>query len=137
MQSVFGCEQTLGSLDPTLKTMAHHLPQQVLQVAQGAIACVQVTGAFGSSMEVMISVCGETPTIGEVFHCGDAYATVVSVDTSGNPVELPFELAPESPADKLRCAGAADRSGSAHTFLIVGVSDCQLHNSSCALQGRC
>ena len=61
-------------------------------------------------MEVMISVCGETPTIGEVFHCGDAYATVVSVDTSGNPVELPFELAPDSPADKSRCAGAADRS---------------------------
>ncbi len=61
-------------------------------------------------MEVMISVCGETPTIGEVFHCGDAYATVVSVDTSGNPVELPFELAPDSPADKSRCAGAPDRS---------------------------
>jgi len=61
-------------------------------------------------MEVMISVCGETPHIGEVFHCGDAYATVVSVDTKGNPVELPFELIPDSPADKLRCAGAADRS---------------------------
>lgn len=60
-------------------------------------------------MEVMISVCGETPHIGEVFHCGDAYATVVSVDTKGNPVELPFELTPDSPADKLRCAGAADR----------------------------
>lgn len=69
-----------------------------------------MTGAFGSSMEVMISVCGETPHIGEVFHCGDAYATVVSVDTKGNPVELPFELIPDSPADKLRCAGAADRS---------------------------
>ena len=60
-------------------------------------------------MEVMISVCGETPTIGEVFHCGDAYATVVSVDTKGNPVELPFELHPDSPADKLRCAEAAYR----------------------------
>ena len=74
---------------------------------------LQVTGAFGSSMEVMISVCGETPTIGEVFHCGDAYATVVSVDTKGNPVELPFELRPDSPADKLRCAEAAYRSACA------------------------
>ena len=74
---------------------------------------LQVTGAFGSSMEVMISVCGETPTIGEVFHCGDAYATVVSVDTKGNPVELPFELRPDSPADKLRCAEAAHRSACA------------------------
>ena len=64
-------------------------------------------------MEVMISVCGETPTIGEVFHCGDAYATVVSVDTKGNPVELPFELRPDSPADKLRCAEAAYRSACA------------------------
>ena len=74
------------------------------------ISFLQVTGAFGSSMEVMISVCGETPTVGEVFHCGDAYATVVSVDTKGNPVELPFELHPDSPADKLRCAGAVYRS---------------------------
>ena len=48
-------------------------------------------------MEVMISVCGETPTIGEVFHCGDAYATVVSVDTKGNPVELPFRAPPRQP----------------------------------------
>ena len=60
-------------------------------------------------MEVMISVCGETPTEGKVFHCGDAYATVVSVDTKGNPVELAFELTPDSPRDQLRCAGAAER----------------------------
>ena len=71
--------------------------------------CAQVTGVFGSSMEVMISVCGETPTQGEVFHCGDAYATIVSVDPRGNPVELPFDLAPECPADLLRCRDAADR----------------------------
>ncbi len=58
-------------------------------------------------MEVMISVCGETPTQGEVFHCGDAYATIVSVDPRGNPVELPFDLAPECPADLLRCRDAA------------------------------
>ena len=78
-------------------------------------------------MEVMISVCGETPTIGEVFHCGDAYATVVSVDTSGNPVELPFELAPDSPADKLRCAGAADRSASADALSARAVSAATPH----------
>lgn len=70
---------------------------------------VQVTGVFGSSMEVMISVCGETPTQGQVFHCGDAYATVVSVDPHGNPVELPFELAPHTPNDLHRCRAAADR----------------------------
>ena len=62
-------------------------------------------------MEVMISVCGETPTIGEVFHCGDAYATVVSVDTSGNPVELPFELA--QTALLTSCAALAQLTGQA------------------------
>ena len=77
--------------------------------AADAVRLRQVTGVFGSSMEVMISVCGETPTQGEVFHCGDAYATIVSVDTRGNPVDLPFDLAPESPADLLRCRAAADR----------------------------
>ena len=65
---------------------------------------------FGSSMEVMISVCGETPSdFGGVFHCGDAYATIVSVDRGGNPVEVPFELAPASPPDRQRCAGADER----------------------------
>ncbi|CAL5223884.1 g6477 [Coccomyxa viridis] len=104
-----------GSLD----SLAFAQPTRVGDIMY---VTAQVTGAFGSSMEVMISVCGETPTIGEVFHCGDAYATVVSVDTSGNPVELPFELAPDSPADKLRCAGAADRRderlGMRHALLM-------------------
>jgi hypothetical protein len=61
-------------------------------------------------MEVMITVFGETPTEGEMFHCADAYATVVSVDTQGNPVEVPFELAPVTPAEQHRCRDAADRS---------------------------
>ena len=64
---------------------------------------------FGSSMEVMISVCGETSAQREPFHCGDAYATIVSVDAAGNPAEVPFLLHPECPADRARCAGAADR----------------------------
>ena len=55
---------------------------------------VQVTGIFGSSVEVMISVHGETPSKGVVFHCGDAFATIVSVDLMGNPVSVPFELEP-------------------------------------------
>lgn len=55
---------------------------------------MQVTGIFGSSVEVMISVHGETPSQGQVFHCGDAFATIVSVDLVGNPVPVPFELDP-------------------------------------------
>lgn len=35
-------------------------------------------------MEVMVSVCAETPSLGgRVFECGDAFVTVVAVDGSG------------------------------------------------------
>ncbi|KAL4451765.1 hypothetical protein ABPG75_007427 [Micractinium tetrahymenae] len=62
----------------------------------------QVTAIFGSSVEVMISLWGETPDVGIMFHCGDAYATVVSVDEHKRPVDIPFELRPESEAECLR-----------------------------------
>lgn len=71
--------------------------------------CLQVTGVFGSSMEVLISVCGEAPHIGKVFHCANAFATVVSVDANGEPMAVPFELEPQTRVEKARCAGAAER----------------------------
>lgn len=47
-------------------------------------ACpLQVTAIFGSSAEVLISLWGETPDVGVMFHCGDAYATVVSGEGAG------------------------------------------------------
>ncbi|KAK9817590.1 hypothetical protein WJX74_006701 [Apatococcus lobatus] len=70
-----------------------------------------VTGIFGSSVEVMISVHGETPSQGMVFHCGDAFATIVSVDLVGNPVPIPFELDPAGDVELERCSGAEDRRG--------------------------
>ena len=57
----------------------------------------------------MISVCGESPTVREVFYCGDAFATVVSVNRTGGTVAIPFTLDPETPAEKQRCAGASSR----------------------------
>lgn len=69
----------------------------------------QVTGIFTSSAEVMISVCGESPTVREVFYCGDAFATVVSVNRTGGTVDIPFTLEPETGAEKQRCAGAEVR----------------------------
>lgn len=72
---------------------------------------MQVTGIFGSSMEVMVSVCGENPTVGDMIHCGDAYVTAVSVDEHGGPVDVPFELHPLEPCDVKRCAQAAERCG--------------------------
>ncbi|PSC70724.1 Acyl-coenzyme A thioesterase 11 [Micractinium conductrix] len=62
----------------------------------------QVTAIFGSSVEVQISLWGETPDVGVMFHCGDAYATVVSVNRHKKPVDIPFELVPESEAECLR-----------------------------------
>ena len=41
----------------------------------------QATAIFGSSVEVMISVWAETPEVGGLFACGDAYATVVSSES--------------------------------------------------------
>lgn len=64
---------------------------------------MQVTGIFGSSMEVLISVHGERVETREMFHCGSAYATVVSVDANGDPVAVPFYLAPETDVEKRRC----------------------------------
>ena len=61
------------------------LPRQPLSVFDPASPATathtlhpQVTAIFGSSVEVMLSLWGETPDIGTMFHCGDAYATVVS-----------------------------------------------------------
>lgn len=90
----------------------------------------QVTAIFGSSLEVMASVFGESPfdlahhtggssTAGTshggsgsdaIFHCADAFVTVVAVDvTHGSPVQVPFALDPQEPADKLRYEGALAR----------------------------
>ncbi len=46
---------------------------------------------------------GETPEARELVHCGSAYATVVSVNRAGDPVPVPFHIAPESALEKLRC----------------------------------
>lgn len=70
----------------------------------------QVTGIFESSAEVMISVCGESTTERQVFYCGDAYATVVSVDSrKGGTVTIPFTLEPQTSLEKQRCAEAGLR----------------------------
>jgi acyl-CoA hydrolase len=71
----------------------------------------QVTAIWGASMEVMVSVCAETPALGSVFECGDAFVTVVVVQrASGAPAPVPFCLAvPEAGPDAVRAAGAAER----------------------------
>ena len=76
--------------------------------AQPGIAA-QVTAIFGTSMEVMISVCGERLDQASVFHCGDAFATVVLVDAHGLPVDIPFDLEARDAADVQRCAAAQSR----------------------------
>ncbi|KAG2454835.1 hypothetical protein HYH02_000667 [Chlamydomonas schloesseri] len=93
----------------------------------------QVSAIFGSSLEVMVSVFGESPYAGAgssavaadgggggaggaagggggIFHCADAFMTVVAVDERhGTPVTVPFELDPREQADVLRYQGALAR----------------------------
>ncbi|KAG2491478.1 hypothetical protein HYH03_010263 [Edaphochlamys debaryana] len=96
----------------------------------------QVSAIFGSSLEVMVSVFGESPYAGagssaagadasgggagptaggtsgsgQIFHCADAYVTVVAVDERhGSPVQVPFELDPRDQPDVLRYQGALAR----------------------------
>ncbi|DBA83851.1 hypothetical protein WJX77_012169 [Trebouxia sp. C0004] len=91
-----------GSMDSIVFT-------QPTRVGDVMYITAQVTGIFTSSAEVMISVCGESPTVREVFYCGDAFATVVSVNRTGGTVDIPFTLEPETTAEKQRCAGAEVR----------------------------
>lgn len=82
----------------------------------------QVTSIFGSSMEVLICVDGESSSAyGDedsrmegttpCFHCGSAFATVVSVAGPWPPVAVPvqFRLQPSTADEMLRCEGAPQR----------------------------
>lgn len=62
----------------------------------------QVTAIFNSSLEVAVTVFGETPSEGVIFHCADACVTVVVVDAAGGPSSIPFVLDPQTPNQKLR-----------------------------------
>jgi acyl-CoA hydrolase len=69
----------------------------------------QATAVFGSSVEVMISVWGEVPEEGKPFHCGDAYTTIVSVNGQGHPMNIPFEIVPQTKEEELRHKNALAR----------------------------
>jgi acyl-CoA hydrolase len=76
----------------------------------------QVTAAFEKSMEVMVSVWGQSPSLPgkevSVFHCGDAYSTVVLVNDAGQPQRLPLRVTAQSTEEKLRCADSNTRKES-------------------------
>ncbi|KAF5841852.1 HotDog domain-containing protein [Dunaliella salina] len=70
----------------------------------------QVTAMFMSSLEVLVSVHGEDPQVGELFHCADAFITLVTVSRDcGQPMQLPFQLQPVTDMDRLRQEGAQKR----------------------------
>ena len=63
-------------------------------------------------MEVLVSVCAETPAVGHTFECGNAFVTVVLVDPRGAPLPVPCTLALPTDAthpDARRAVGAAAR----------------------------
>ncbi|KXZ46786.1 hypothetical protein GPECTOR_40g520 [Gonium pectorale] len=130
---------------PSLLTAAMDSVSFVQPTRVGDILYItaQVTAIFGSSLEVMVSVFGESPYAGAgssgaaagggggaasaadgggggggsgssdacgIFHCADAYVTVVAVDERhASPVPVPFELDPKEPPDVLRYQGAVAR----------------------------
>jgi len=79
------------------------------RVGDSAYVEAQATAVFGSSVEVMISLWGEVPEEGVPFHCGDAYVTVVSVDSMGAPVDILIEIVPSKDAEHRRYTGAVSR----------------------------
>lgn len=92
-----------------------------------SFSVIQATAIFESSLEVMVSVYGEHPegaapqSGGRVFHCADAYLTVVAVDGQGNPVRVPFQLKPEAEAEVRRGEGL--RRGVCASQLLIKVTD--------------
>jgi len=73
----------------------------------------EVTASYGgSSLEVMVSIWGETTPVpgAPMFHCGDAFATIVSLNGEGRPVkELPVEVRAETEEERGRSRKAEER----------------------------
>ncbi|GBF96246.1 acyl-coenzyme A thioesterase [Raphidocelis subcapitata] len=96
---------------------AHHLTAgmdsvllaRTTRVGDVLYVTAQVTAIFNSSLEVAVTVFGETPSEGGVFHCADACVTVVVVDAAGGPSSIPFALDPQTPNQLLRYKAALKR----------------------------
>ncbi|KAL6762956.1 HotDog domain-containing protein [Haematococcus lacustris] len=98
-----------AALDSVVFSRATRLGHMLYVVAQ-------VTAIWGSSLEVQVSVHGEDPEEGELFHCVDAFITLVCVaggpggsPTALTPLQIPFRLEPSCPAERLRYEGAVLR----------------------------
>jgi len=68
----------------------------------------KVNRAFGSSMEVGVTVFSEDMMTGELFHVASAYLTFVAIGDDGRPKKVP-PIRPETEAEKRRFDEAAER----------------------------
>ena len=68
----------------------------------------KVTWTGRTSMEVKVRVFREKPRTGEVIKTNEAYLTLVALDASGKPAEVPG-LFPETEEDKTDYFNAAER----------------------------
>ncbi|KAG1663738.1 hypothetical protein FOA52_006107 [Chlamydomonas sp. UWO 241] len=110
----------------------------------------QVTAIFGSSMEVMVSIHGENPMEGTLFHCADAFVTVVTVSpepdaprpTAGGAGSPVGDASPSGSAPAHRASGSGAGAGALRLtpvtlpFVLVPESDTEALRYEGALKRR-
>lgn len=79
-----------------------------VRVGEVLILNASVNYVGRTSMEVGVKVMAENPLTGNRRHTSSAYLTYVSIDSTGNPVEI-APIIPESDAEKRRYAEAQER----------------------------
>ncbi|APR81183.1 Acyl-CoA thioester hydrolase [Minicystis rosea] len=79
-----------------------------IKVGQVAQLRARITGAFRTSVEVLVQVDGEDATTGERWPCVSAFVTFVAVDAELKPTTVP-PLVLASEEDRQHAAEAAER----------------------------
>jgi len=84
--------------------------ERPIKVGQVVRLAARVTAAFRTSVEILVSVEGESATTGERWPCVTAFVTFVAVDEALRPVEVPpVEVVSEEDRELLLAASERRR----------------------------
>jgi len=89
----------------SVDSMIFHHP---IKVGHLVLLEAQVNRAFGTSMEVEVTVCSENPISGKRLKTSTAFLTFVALDDHGRPTQVP-PIVPETEQDKKRYEAALVR----------------------------